>query len=71
MNKNWQRYDFSHYFYCFFKDKISKYKIKNLDMDEFIADWHKELKNIGWLKNESEVWEDEIKEHIDNYEVPK
>lgn len=71
MNKNWQRYDFSHYFYSFFCEKIRKYKIDNLDVNEFIKYWEIQLKCIGWLKNESEVWKDELNDYVDDYEIPK
>ncbi|UUC95994.1 MULTISPECIES: hypothetical protein [Comamonas] len=64
LSKDWQRFYLSHYFYDFFCTKFKKYKFENLDVKDFLANMNLWLKEIGWLKEEVEVY-------VDEYEVPR
>lgn len=56
LTKNRQRYELSHTFYAFFKEKLKKYKISGLDYDRFMNDMRQWLQEIGWLQTELESY---------------
>lgn len=60
LTKQEQRDELSHYFYTFLCQNLKKYKISALHTDEFLADMGQWLKEIGWIKTETEVDQDEI-----------
>jgi hypothetical protein len=60
LTKQEQRYELSHYFYIFLCQNLKKYKIAALHTDEFLADMGRWLKEIGWIKTEAEVDQDEV-----------
>ncbi|APO45139.1 hypothetical protein BS614_14745 [Paenibacillus xylanexedens] len=55
LSKSKQRYALSHEFYVFMSEKIQKYKIEHLKVNEFIADMGMWLREIGWLQTEEQA----------------
>ncbi|WP_128100437.1 MULTISPECIES: hypothetical protein [Paenibacillus] len=56
LTKNRQRYELSHAFYAFFREKLKKYKVQGLDYNQFMSDIKHWLQEIGWLQTELESY---------------
>jgi hypothetical protein len=56
MTEEEQRYDLSHTFFNYLTESLGKYKFPGLPIQDFLQDLTTLCKEIGWLKEEWEVY---------------